>query len=252
MLRAGVVFFEDGMMNDGSRHAAIVTQTRYFACDADRIQRSVNPHASGFALRLVLEFERGEAMAGYREPPPRRRMEVPMPPRKGSRQKGAPYRNYGQDRVGTNRALIDAGIVVLTTLLTTVLLLAISGQIRDTTAADLMAMPLPLLLTTPVTPLPTATPSLAPTHPAAAASTENQSPAPAATPDDTEIQAAIDRKLGDDASLSQLGITATVNEGKVVLVGTAPSDEMKAKVEKLVRGVKGVKQIDNQIVVITQ
>ncbi|MCU1263704.1 MAG: hypothetical protein JWM21_22 [Acidobacteria bacterium] len=179
-------------------------------------------------------------------------MEVPIPPRKGSRQKGVSSRHYGQDRAGTNRALIDAGIVVLTTLLTTVLLLAISGQIGDTTAADLIAAPPPALLTTPATPLQTATPNLTPTHPVAASSAEKQNPTPVATPDDTELQAAIDSKLGDDASLSQLGITATVNEGKVVLVGTAPSDEMKAKVEKLVRSVKGVKQINNQIVVITQ
>ena len=77
-----------------------------------------------------------------------------------------------------------------------------------------------------------------------------ESPTPAATPDDTAIQAAIDKKLGADDTLAALGITATVNEGKVILVGTAPSDELKAKVERLVRSVRGVKQVDNQIAVV--
>jgi len=195
-------------------------------------------------------------MAHYTEPPKRRRVEVPFPSGKSARQKRAPSPNYQQRGGGTNRALIDAGIVVLTTLLTTVLLLTISSQIRDTTAAALIGeSPAPLLRTTQPTPQPSLpaaalSPQLA--RSAATPSLENQAISPAATPDDSEVQEAIDNKLGDDASLSQLGITATVSDGKVILVGTAPSVEMKDKVEKLVRAVKGVKQIDNQIVVISQ
>jgi hypothetical protein len=186
-------------------------------------------------------------MGHYSEPQKRRRVEVPIPVGK----KRAPARHYQQNGDGTHRALIDAGIVVLTTVLTTVLLLGISGQIQDTTAENLTSgSPAPLLLTPQ--PLASATPTPQTSRSLATPATEDSASTPVATPDDTEIQAAIDKKLGDDASLSQLGITATVTDGTVILVGTAPSDEMKDKVEKLVHSVKGVRKIDNQIVVISQ
>ncbi len=189
-------------------------------------------------------------MGNYREPPKRRRVEVPFPAAKGNNQR-RPGRSHQSD-TGANRGLINAGIVVVVTLLTTVLLLAISGQLSDTTSANLLgASPAPVL---PVTALPQLSPTPSPqtTHAAATSAAEKPSPIPVSTPDDSEVQAAIDTKLDSDASLAQLGITATVNNGNVVLVGTAPSDEMKGKVERLVRAVKGVRQVDNQIVVISQ
>jgi osmotically-inducible protein OsmY len=67
--------------------------------------------------------------------------------------------------------------------------------------------------------------------------------------DDSTIQAAIDKKLAEDTTLSTLGITATVINGKVTLIGTVKSDSLKTQVERLVRGIKGVKQVDNQIIV---
>lgn len=190
-------------------------------------------------------------MGHYSEPQKRRRVEVPIPAGKGTRQKRAAARHYEQNADGTHRALIDAGIVVLATVLTTVLLLAVSGQIHDTTAENLISgSPAPLLLAPQ--PLASATPTPQASRSLATPTTENPASTPVATPDDTEVQAAIDKKLGDDTSLSQLGITATVTDGTVILVGTAPSDEMRGKVEKLVHSVKGVKKIDNQIVVISQ
>jgi hypothetical protein len=70
--------------------------------------------------------------------------------------------------------------------------------------------------------------------------------------DDTTIKAAIDKKLQDIAELSPYAITITISRGSVTVVGTVPSDEVKEKIEKLVRAVKGVKQIDNQIVVVSE
>lgn len=67
------------------------------------------------------------------------------------------------------------------------------------------------------------------------------------TNDDTNVQAAIDKKLSDDPTLSSLGITATVMNGKVTLLGMVKTEALKAEVERAVRGVKGVKAIDNQI-----
>jgi flagellar basal body-associated protein FliL len=82
----------------------------------------------------------------------------------------------------------------------------------------------------------------------------NGQPAPATSgattsgaPDDGSIQAAIDRKLNNDPTLSTLGVTATVLNGKVTLMGTVKTAALKSQVERAVRNVKGVKSVDNQI-----
>ena len=67
------------------------------------------------------------------------------------------------------------------------------------------------------------------------------------TSDDANVQAAIDKKLSDDPTLSSLGIAATVMNGKVTLLGMVKTEALKAEVEKAVRSVKGVKSIDNQL-----
>ena len=67
---------------------------------------------------------------------------------------------------------------------------------------------------------------------------------------DSAAQAAIDKRLADDPTFSSLGITATVVNGKAMLIGTVKTEADKAAVEKMVRQVKGVKQVDNQIAVI--
>lgn len=66
-------------------------------------------------------------------------------------------------------------------------------------------------------------------------------------PDDSTIQAAIDKKFSDDPKLSSLGVTATVVDGKVTLMGSVQSGADKSLAEKAVRNVKGVKSVDNQI-----
>jgi len=65
--------------------------------------------------------------------------------------------------------------------------------------------------------------------------------------DDANVQAAVDKKLSDDPTLSSLGITATVIDGKVTLTGMVKSEALKARVEREVRAVKGVRTVDNQI-----
>jgi hypothetical protein len=67
---------------------------------------------------------------------------------------------------------------------------------------------------------------------------------------DSTIQAAVDKKLSDDPELSQLGITASVVNGKVMLIGTVKTEALKTQIEKIVKQVKGVKAVDNQISVI--
>jgi len=66
-------------------------------------------------------------------------------------------------------------------------------------------------------------------------------------PDDATVQAAVDKKLSDDPNLASLGITATVMNGKVTLMGAVHNQAEKNSVERAVRNVKGVKSVDNQI-----
>ena len=159
-------------------------------------------------------------------------------------------------------SLIDAAIVIGTTLATTLLLLLISGQLQDTTAGNLIARSAAPALEPIVTASPTPGQSLigSPT-PSPQTSRATASPTPSSTPaeneaatsvtDDATIQAAIEKKFQDNADLSSLGITVTISGGTVTMVGTVPSDEVKEKIEKLVRTVKGVKQVDSQIVVVS-
>jgi osmotically-inducible protein OsmY len=76
----------------------------------------------------------------------------------------------------------------------------------------------------------------------------SESSQPAANNDST-VQAEIDKRLLEDSTFSTLGITATVLNGKVLLTGTVKSETLKTDVEKMVRQVKGVKTVDNQITV---
>jgi hypothetical protein len=66
---------------------------------------------------------------------------------------------------------------------------------------------------------------------------------------DSTIQAAVDKKISDDTEVSQLGITASVVNGKVMLLGMVKTEALKTQIERLVKQVKGVKAVDNQITV---
>lgn len=84
-----------------------------------------------------------------------------------------------------------------------------------------------------------------PAPPATSSATESR-PSGA---DDSTIQSAIDKKMAEDATLSTAAVTATVSSGKVTLIGTADTRAIKDQAERLVKSIKGVKSVDNQIVV---
>ena len=67
---------------------------------------------------------------------------------------------------------------------------------------------------------------------------------------DSTIQEVVDKRISDDPEISTLGITATVLNGKVMLVGTVKTEELKTRIERMVKQVKGVKEVDNQIIVL--
>jgi hyperosmotically inducible periplasmic protein len=66
---------------------------------------------------------------------------------------------------------------------------------------------------------------------------------------DSTIQSAVDKRLADDPTFSTLGITTSVINGKVMLIGTVKTETMKADIERAVKQIKGVKAVDNQILV---
>jgi hypothetical protein len=74
--------------------------------------------------------------------------------------------------------------------------------------------------------------------------------APTETNHDSAIQSAIDKRLTEDTTFSSLGITATVLDGKVTLLGSVKTQTLKDDIEHMVRQVKGVKSVDNQITVL--
>ena len=94
-------------------------------------------------------------------------------------------------------------------------------------------------------PRPSATPAATPSTPAQPGGETSSS----GVPDDAAIQAEIERRFAGDATLANLDVSATVEAGKVTLVGSVRSRDLKAQVEKTVRLIKGVNGVDNQLVV---
>lgn len=67
---------------------------------------------------------------------------------------------------------------------------------------------------------------------------------------DSTIQAAVEKRLADDPEFSTFGITTSVIDGKVMLIGTVKTEAEKTNIERAVRQIKGVKSVDNQISVV--
>jgi hyperosmotically inducible protein len=118
----------------------------------------------------------------------------------------------------------------------------------NSTIAPLQTVPAGSLVTQP-SPKPSASvsPLLQPTQAPAA----GQSPEPAGetVPDDAGIQAQIERTLASDSTLSNLDVSTLVEGGKVTIVGSVRSTDLKQRVEKALRSIRGVTTVDNQLVV---
>lgn len=67
---------------------------------------------------------------------------------------------------------------------------------------------------------------------------------------DSTVQAAIEKRLADDPEFSTLGITISVIDGKAMILGTVKTEELKGRIERAVKQIKGVKAVDNQITVL--
>ena len=65
--------------------------------------------------------------------------------------------------------------------------------------------------------------------------------------DDAALQDVATRKLTEDPNMT--GVLMTITDARVVLTGTVTTAANKAKAEQIVKTVRGVKSVDNQIVV---
>ncbi len=173
------------------------------------------------------------------------------------------------ERNGISTGMVAAIVVATVALCTIVFLFLLNGRQDTTTVSTTQpvstqpAAQQPVIVQQPAAPLPQQQPVIvqappttqpapivvppAPAQPSTA-STTTTTAATSAT-DDSGIQTAVDRKLSQDQTLSGLGLTAMVIDGKVTLTGTVNSEALKQQAERLVRSVKGVKAVDNQIAV---
>jgi hypothetical protein len=159
------------------------------------------------------------------------------------------------DRGGISGATVGVIVVVAIALITIVVLFLMNGP-TDTTNANL-AETQPATQQPPVIvqqPAPQQQPPVIIQQPAPVGQAPvviQQAPSGGSAPatsQDGSIQAAIDKKIADDPTFSTLGITATVLDGKVTLTGTVQSEGLKSQIERMIRAISGVKQVDNQIV----
>jgi hypothetical protein len=159
------------------------------------------------------------------------------------------------DRGGVSGTTVGIIVVVAIALITIVVLFLMNGQQTDTVNANLAEQPVPQQPVIVQQPAQQQQPPVIIQQPAPVAAAQPpviiQQPAPASGSsgsDDGAVQLAIDKKISDDPALSALGITATVLDGKVTLTGTVKSEALKTQVERAIRAVRGVKQVDNQLV----
>ena len=157
---------------------------------------------------------------------------------------------------------ISTGVVAIIAI-TAVVLTAIVAWVMTRPSADelntnvrVTAQPTPQVVTVPVPqqqqpPVvmpPTTQPVIVPVPTTTSTSPSATDTAKANGTDDSTVQSNIERKFADDPKVAALGITVSVIDGKVTLIGTVDSREMKDKVERMAK-IKGVKSVDNQIIV---
>ena len=163
------------------------------------------------------------------------------------------------DNSGISAGMVGVLVVVAIALITMLVLFWLSSQ--PTTDNANLAAQQPPPTTVVQQPAPVQQPPVIIQQPAPAtqpapivvAPPAGGSTAPAETVNmDSTIQAAVEKKMSDDPEVSTLGITASVLDGKVMLIGTVKTEELKTRIERMAKQVKGVKSVDNQISVVAE
>jgi hypothetical protein len=161
------------------------------------------------------------------------------------------------DRDGVSGATVGVIVVVAIALVTILILFLMSGQ-QDTANDNLALQPQPAQPSTTIVQQPAAqqppviiqqAPPATQQAPIIVTQPSGGSTGSTSGSDDSAVQAEVDKRILDDPNLSTLGVTVSVLSGKATIMGTVKSEAIKAQFERLVRSVKGVKEIDNQIIV---
>jgi hypothetical protein len=177
---------------------------------------------------------------------PRRRIVIETPP-PGYRTARPARRDAGS----RPREAVVAVSVIGAAALATFLALFLTSRPYDpmnSTVESVQTIPAGGLATP--TPKPSPTISTSPQPNQASGATPLPAPTAEATvPDDAGIQAQIERTLSADPTLSKLDVSTLVEAGRVTIVGSVRSADMKQRVEKTLRSVKGVVSVDNQLVI---
>ena len=165
------------------------------------------------------------------------------------------------DNSGISAGMVGVLVVVAIALITMLVLFWISSQPATDNANIAATQPPTTIVQQPAPvqqppvivqqPAPATQPPPVIVTPPAGGATGSTMPTESVNMDST-IQAAVDKKISDDPEISTLGITASVIDGKVTLLGTVKTEALKTQVESLVKQVKGVKSVDNQIMVIAE
>lgn len=108
--------------------------------------------------------------------------------------------------------------------------------------------PPPVIIQAPPPPQTSSQPVII-TPPASSTSGSTSAPPVSSTADDATVESKVNKAISDDADLGTLGITVTVISGKATLNGIVKSDAQKAHAEQLAKGIRGVRTVDNKIIV---
>ena len=155
-----------------------------------------------------------------------------------------------QPRPGTREGIVALTVIGAAALATFVALFLTSRPYdpMNSTLAPVQTVPAGSLATQPS---PKPSPAISPSPKQNQPATAQLSPAPAGETaiDDAGIQSQIERTLASDPTLSKLDVSTLVEGGKVTIVGSVRSTDLKQRVERALRSVKGVASVDNQLVV---
>src|SRR5215207_6811238 len=156
------------------------------------------------------------------------------------------------DNSGISAGMVGVLVVVAIALITMLVLFWLSSQPATDNAnlaaqqppATVVQQPAPVQQPPVIIqqPAPATQPAPVIVTPPAGGSTGSTMPTESVNMDST-IQAAIDKKLADDPEISPLGITASVLDGKVMLIGTVKTEALKLQIERMVKQIKGVKAV---------
>ena len=164
------------------------------------------------------------------------------------RQRRPPARSYNQR--SRNTELWLAISLVGAAALATFLALFLTSRPYDPTNASLAPQQtVPAGASISPSPSPKASNSATPAPQTASSPSLPSGETAPAVVDDATIQSEIDKTLASDSALANLDVSTLVENGKVTIVGSVKSSELKQRVAREIRALKGVTSIDNQLVV---